>query len=246
MLRFVTAADVTPSEFSDWYIFNTWLQRKTSQRINLHIPITFQELQQRIEADNADMVYANPYDAAMMVRNHGFVPLARPDNLSDEIVIISKKDSPLQTFTDISSGCRIALTDDRDVRMIGLILIEPADCNEENVNFIPKKNSVAVVKSVISGEADIGFILTKSYDAFSGLVTRQLRELIRSEISVINHSLMVKPIVLEKIPNLVNILTSMHHTANGKPILDKFGINEWLPVEQEETEFMIDLMETLK
>lgn len=139
MLKFVTAADVTPVEFSDWYIFNTWLQRKTGQRINLHIPVTFEELQSRIKTENADIVYANPYDAAMLVREHGFIPIVRPDNQTDEIVIVTQKNNSINTFTDISDGCRIALTDDRDVHMIGMILIEPADCNEDNVNFIAKK-----------------------------------------------------------------------------------------------------------
>lgn len=94
--------------------------------------------------------------------------------------------------------------------------------------------------------ADIGFILTKSYDTFSRLITSQLRELIRSQISVLNHTLMIKPEVLRQTPNLSAILTNMHNTTTGKSILQKFGINEWLTVATEETEFMIDLMETLK
>lgn len=246
MHRFVTAADVTPSEFSDWYLFNTWLQRKTEQQINLHIPVTFQELHARIEANQADMVYANPYDAAMLVRDHDFIPIARPDNQTDEVVIITHKDSELVDFTKIPPPCRIALTDDRDVHMIGMILIEPADLDDSSIELIHCKRNIAVAKNVMNKEADIGFLLTKSYDTFSRLITDNLRELVRSQISVINHTLMVKPNVLNEVPNLAEILTDMHNTPNGKPILDKFGINEWLHVEPEETEFMIDLMETLK
>lgn len=246
MLNFSTAADVIPTEFPNWYIFNTWLQKATKQNIRLRIPISFDELQQTIQNEQADIIYANPYDAAMLVRDYGFVPIARPDNQTDEMVIVTAKDNPITSFTELPAGTRIALTDDRDVRMIGMILIEPADLDENNVKFIPVGSGVVASKRVINKEADIAFIITKSYDIFSPLITRSLRELIRSQISVINHTLMVKPHVLEKIPDLSNILIDMHNTPNGKKILGHFDINHWVSVEQEEVEFMIDLMETLK
>lgn len=246
MLNFSTAADVIPTEFPNWYIFNTWLQKATNQDIRLRIPISFDELQQTIQGEKADIVYANPYDAAMLVRDHGFVPIARPDNQTDEMVIVTAKDNPIESFADLPEGTRIALTDDRDVRMIGMILIEPADLDENNVKFVQVGSGVVASKRVINNDADIAFIITKSYDVFSPLITNSLRELIRSQISVINHTLMVKPHVLEKVPNLPKILTEMHNTPNGKKILGHFDINHWVEVEEEEVEFMIDLMETLK
>lgn len=246
MLKFSTSADVIPSEFPNWYFFNTWLQKATSQNIRIHIPLSFSELHKTIANEEADIVYANPYDAAMLVRDHGFVPIARPDNQTDEMVIVTAKDNPIESFTDLPEGTRIALTDDRDVRMIGMILIEPADLNTDNVEFVQVESGIVACKHVMNKTADIAFILTKSYDAFLPITTNKLQELIRSQISVINHTLMVKPHVLDKIPNLPHILTEMHNTENGQQVLGYFDINQWLAVEDEEVEFMIDLMETLK
>lgn len=246
MFNFTTAADVIPTEFPNWYIFNTWLQKAVNHNIRLRIPISFSELHQVIKEEQADIAYANPYDAAMLVRDHGFVPIVRPDNQTDEMVIVTAKNNPIDSFTELAPGTRIALTDDRDVRMIGMILIEPADLNEDNVNFVQVESGVVASRRVINNDADIAFILTKSYDIFSPLITNSLRELIRSQISVINHTLMVKPHVLDKIPDLPKILTEMHTNAGGKKILDYFSINQWVAVEDEEVEFMIDLMETLK
>lgn len=246
MLKFMTGADVTPREFSDWYLFNTWMQKQIGEKIRLDIPINVRDVQQHIENDNVDIVYANPYDAAMLVRDHNYVPVARPDNQNDEVVIITQKNNPIEDFTALKKRCKIALTDDRDVKMIGMILIEPADLNEDNVKFLEVGNGVVAAKQVINGKADIGFILSRSYDTYSRLITGSVRELIRSQISVINHALMVKPHVLEKVPNLQEILSKMHEDKLGKSILEGFGMHAWLPVEQEDVEFMIDLMETLK
>lgn len=246
MLNFTTAADVIPTEFPNWYIFNTWLQKATSRNIRLTIPLSFSELHQIVKDEQTDIVYANPYDAAMLVRDHGFVPIVRPDNQTDEMVIVTAKSNPINSFTELPAGTRIALTDDRDVRMIGMILIEPADLNEDNIEFIQVESGVVASKRVLNNDADIAFIITKSYDIFSPLITNSLRELIRSQISVINHTLMVKPHVLEEIPKLPQILTEMHNTDSGQQVLGYFGMNHWVAVEDEEVEFMIDLMETLK
>jgi len=37
----------------------------------------------------------------------------------------------------------------------------------------------------------------------------------------------------------------MHKTDKSKKILDDLGINHWEPIDVEEAEFMIDLMDTL-
>lgn len=246
MLKMITSADVTPKEFSNWYLFNTWLQNNTEQKIHLDIPISFEDLHQHIEKGDTDIVYANPYDAATLVRDHQFIPVVRPDNQTDEVVIVTAADNPISDFIALESGTRVALTDDRDVKMIGMILIEPADLHADNIEFISVDSPVAVAKKVLDGHADVGFILSKAYDAFSSLITDDLKVLVRSEISVINHTLMVKQHVLDAIPNFPAILSEMHENAAGKNVLAGFGINHWLPVQKEEVEFMIDLMETLK
>ncbi len=246
MLKMLTSADVTPKEYSDWYLFNTWLQRKLDGRVHLDIPISVDDLHRRVDNDDVDIIYANPYDAAMLIREKGFVPIARPNNKADEMVIVTSVDNPVEDFTCLQPGCKIALTDDRDVKMIGMILIEPADLNSDNVEFMVVENGVVVAKNVMNGDADIGFILTKSYDTFSHLITDSLRVLIRSQISVINHTIMVKPEVLKQIPNLSDILVDMDKDPAGKQILESFDIDCLMPVDYEEAEFMIDIMDTLK
>ncbi len=246
MLKMLTSADVTPKEYSNWYLFNTWLQRQLDSRVHLDIPISVDDLHRRVDADDVDIIYANPYDASMLIREKGFVPLVRPENKNDEMVIVASANNPIEDFTCLQPGCKIALTDDRDVKMIGMILIEPADLNSDNVEFMVVENGVVVAKKVMNGDADIGFILTKSYDTFSHLITDSLRVLIRSHIGVINHTLMVKPKMLEEIPNLAEILLNMHKDPAGKEILNSFNVEHWLSVEKEEAEFMIDIMDTLK
>lgn len=55
---------------------------------------------------------------------------ARPLGQSDEMVIAAAAGSPLQRVEDLRPGLCIALTDSRDIRLIGLRLLEAADLSE--------------------------------------------------------------------------------------------------------------------
>ncbi len=246
MFTLVTSADVTPAEFSDWYMLNTWLQKKTKQTIHLHIPISFAELQQKIEEESADIIFVNPYDTAMLVRDNHYIPIVRPDKLMDEVVVVTSKDSDMDDFTQLQTGCRIALTDDKNVRMLGLMLIEPADLSADNLHFVSAISPVAVAQKVIKGKADLGFILTKAYDRFSDLLKRDLKTLIFSKINLFNHTIIAKEQVLEVLPQLPFLLAKMHTDPRGQAILNHLHIGRWHLVELEQVESMMDVIETLR
>lgn len=246
MFVFSTAANVPAKEYSDWYLFNTWLQKATNQHFRLEIPVGYQALQQAIEQESIDMIYASPSDTTTLVRKHGFVAVARPKYRFDEVVVLTYVDNPIKDFVALERGCRIALTGDEDVRMIGMILIEPADLDSTNVELVAAENGVVVAKKVMQADADIGFVLARTYETFSPVIKRALKVLIRSDISVINHTLLAKPHVVEAIPNLEQLFADMHIFSLGREIMENLGMGNWVAVEQEEVEFMIDLMETLK
>ncbi len=78
------------------------------------------------------MIYANPSDAALLVREKGFVGVARPCGLSDEAVVVVPSDSPAQRVEDLAPNIRVAATDHPDVKMMGMIMLEPANIGRDN------------------------------------------------------------------------------------------------------------------
>ena len=80
---FTVSPDFTPDHLSGWFIFNTWLQRALSEAFHLELYDDFLSQREAIQADQIDLIYANPYDAAMLVRDKGFTPLVKPVGHSD-------------------------------------------------------------------------------------------------------------------------------------------------------------------
>ncbi|MCB1788752.1 MAG: phosphate/phosphite/phosphonate ABC transporter substrate-binding protein [Gammaproteobacteria bacterium] len=237
--------DFSPDHISGWYIFNTWLQRKLDLPIHLEMFDDFVSQRSAIAEDKIDIIYANPFDASMLVREKGFVPIARPAGKADEAVIVVNAESSTLHVEDLQPGARIATTDDPHVHMMCMIMLEPADLNKDNLEFIRCGGYVLVAKALFQGNADAGFFLSEAYDDLSDAIKKNLRVVVRSQISVIEHVLLAGPRLAERHADIASALVSMGSDPKGPGVLQSLGFDNWEPVSQEDTEFMIDLMDTL-
>ena len=129
-LNLLIAPDFAPEHFAGWHMLNTLLQKKSGQGVSLLTPASAAEQSELIASGKVDMVYANPFDAAEMINERGFRVIARPVDKPDEMVIAASADSALGAVPDLKPDCKIALTDNRDVKLIGLRLLETADQTE--------------------------------------------------------------------------------------------------------------------
>lgn len=246
-LQLTVSPDFSPDHIAGWYVFNTWLQRQLGVRIHLELYDDFDTQRKAIAADQVDLIYANPYDAAMLVREKGFVAVAAPVDRPDEAVIAVPAESAVQHVEDLRPGSRVAVTRDPDVNLIGMIMLEPADLKRDSVVLQQVNSYVLVAKQLLQGKADCGFFLKEAFDDLSGPIQRQLRPLVASQISVVRHVLMAGPRMREHLPVLTDLLLKMHSggAETGARVLEALGLKAWEAQDQEDTEFMIDFMDTL-
>lgn len=237
--------DFAPDHISGWYFFNTWLQRQLDVGVHLELYDCFEQQRKDIRDNKVDLIYANPYDASMLVREMGFKAIARPQARPDETVIAVHVDSPISTVEELKEGITVATTDDPDVHTMGMIMLEPADLDGSNVTTKEVDTYVIVAKNLLKGEVDVGFFLKDGFDELSDLIKSQMKVLVSSQISVVHHALLVGPTMQEFIPRLEERLFSMHEDEKGSGVLQSMNLEAWEPMTEEETEFMIDLIDTL-
>lgn len=243
--QFTVSPDFPPDKISGWFIFNTWLQQRLGAEIHLELYGSFQQQRAAIAAGGVDLIYANPYDAAMLVREHRFAGLARPGNRSDEAIIVVRADNPAQKVEDLQTGIRVAATDDPDINMMGMILLEPADLDSSRVTRVECDAYVLVAKQLLTGKADVGIFLSDAYDGLSPFIRNDLRPLVRSEIAVVQHGLFVGPRMVSRHGDILEALLSMNSDPRSQSVLQALGVSEWHAMDSEDVEFMIDLIDTL-
>jgi len=244
--NFTISPDFSPAKLSGWFIFNTWLQRQLGEAIHLDLYDDFETQRAGIAADKFDLIYANPYDATVLVREKGFVPIAMPSGHSDEAIVAVADSSPIQCVEDLQPGLRVSSTDDPDVNMMCMIMLEPADLNKSNITNSHRDTYVLVAKDLIRGDAGAGFFLAETYQKLSKVVQSQLRCLVQSQIHVISHVLLIGPKLAHRRDDMQHLLANMQSAPAGAGVLDSLGFESWSVVEDEDTEFMIDLMDTLE
>ena len=243
--QFTVSPDFSPDHLSGWYIFNTWLQRQTGENIHLEMYDDFATQRQAIKEDKIDLIYANPFDATMLVREKGFLPLVKASDESDEAVIAVSDSSEITSVEELKPGVKVAFTDDPDVRLMGMIMLEPADLDSTNIIPVPSDTYILVAKNLIQQKTDAGIFLAEAFDDLSSMIKKQLKVLVRSQIDVIHHDLMIGPRLQHKREEIQQRLIEMNNDDKAKGVLTSLGFSAWEKVSDEEMEFMIDLMDTL-
>jgi phosphonate transport system substrate-binding protein len=242
---FTVSPDFSPDRLSGWYIFNTWMQRQLGVDIHLELYDDFCAQRVATYSNKIDLIYANPFDAAMLVREKGFLPLVKPAGLLDEALIAVSENSLIEKLEHLTANVKVAMTEDPNVNMIGMMLLESANLNNSNVEKNVYDSYILVAKSLLRGNDEVGVFLAGAFDDLSNMVKKQLRVLLRSQIEEIHHSLMVGPKLAAKREEIKAILIGMNQTEKGQGVLDSLGFKAWVEVDDEEMEFMIDLMDTL-
>lgn len=247
-LNFLVAPDFPPQNFAGWHMFNTVLQKRSGMHLRLVMPQNATEQAKLLQDGAVDVLYANPFDAAELIRDHGYVPFARPINRSNEMVIAtSAAAEQMHSVEDLPSGSKIALTANHDVKLIGLRLLEPADLTEQDIRWELVESYQAVARLLIQGKVDAGFFLATAYHALSKMTKNQLKPLIESSLKDISHVLLAHPSVQADIAVIQEAMLGIGKQAGDQDVLEAMGLHEGLErMEQEDAEFMIDLMDTLR
>ena len=237
--------DFSPERFAGLHMFNTLIQKRANLNMHLNIPASHAEQETLIEAGDIQIIYANPFDAAALIREQGYRAVARPIGKSDEMVIAAAANSDINHLDDIHKGATVAMADNRDVKLIGLRLLEAVDIEESDLNWDITETYQAAARKVIKGDAQAAFFLAEIFHSFSRLTKSQLSVLIESDLADISHVLLIK----DDFPDaqiFIEAILDLHSDDDGKEALTELGMPEGFEaMSEEDAEFMIDLMQTL-
>ncbi len=243
--HFTVSPSISPNALSGWSMFNTWMQRVLNQAIHFEQYDSFEKQRQAIIDDKIDIIYANPFDASLLAREKGFLPVATVNNQHDEAVVAVPKASGITTVTDLKPGVRVRSTDAPHVQTMGMIILEAAELSMDNVDYENRDTYVLVAKELLRGQADVGIFLADSYAGFSPIITESLNSLVSGDIQLVRHALMISPKLAELQKPMREVLTADKRIPVAESAMETLKFDRWQIFDQEAVEFMIDLISTL-
>ncbi len=245
--RFAISPDVHARDLPTWFVLNTRLQRALGRPGRATVHDDFGALHRACAAGEVDLVYANAADTVELVREHGFLPVVRPREVADEAVVVVSATGPVTDLDDVPDRLTVAATDAPDVERICRILLEPADLDAGAIDLTVLRNYVLVAKAVITGQVEAGFFLRRAHDNLSATTRGMLRPLISSRIHVVSHCLLLAPGLAELREPLRDFLHTLSRDPAEQSTLAELGApHGWQPANEDDVEFMVDLMDALK
>ncbi|PIT52464.1 hypothetical protein BHC44_04335 [Snodgrassella alvi] len=247
MLSLMVVPDYLPDQFSTWYLLNNYLQKKSDQNISLLMPPSFDEVKTQQEKEKVSMLFVNPFSAGNYVREQGYLPLVKPKNKSDEIVIVTAADSDINDIEDLKGNVELALSNNEDANFIGLRLLEPANLSDDEITIKRKDNFLMVASGVIRHHAKVGIVQADVYESFNSVTKNQLKVLLKSRINEVSHVMLYHPDVAAKAEPLQEILCKMADDPDGANVVKALGFPEgFAELSKEDMEFMIDVVDTMR
>ena len=229
-------------QLTGWYYLNTLLQRTLGRTVSLSVE-DFEDgaATGRTRAHAPALVFARPFDACALMQQHGYLPVARPQDDCDEVSLIVRHDDARAALADFA-GAQVATALERSfVFVLGRFFCD--ECGLDSAG-LPRRfagSEIAALKMLLSGQAELLFMSSRGHERLSALARAGTRVLERSETRVASHLLLLHPSCQALVQPLREALTGLAQHDKGRQALQDLGMNGWDVPAPEEVEMLLML-----
>jgi len=213
-----------------WFNFAYYLTQTLKKSFLFEKSLDFPDFHQQLTSSG--IVYANPQDSVKLIKEHGYLPVARPSNLSDEIIFIANKKFDAPKVTDLTDKT-VASVDSMMVTKVGIKCLLENNINPANIE--PKESWMAVVKSIFRNETDYAMIYKDFYEGLNNLSKSGLQKIGETTDGTIHHNLLVSPQFADVVDIIQNCLVQMHENSEkSREVLAALNIEKLVAVSKDE------------
>ncbi len=218
-------------QLTGWYLLNTYLQRRLTRAIH------FEQSVDKIDPSQTDLLFAKPFEACLMMKKHGFVPIMRPIAEVDEVVILTRADDE-RALNDYSGVMVSTATEDSFVYLLGRFLCDEHGLDSSKFEFDFAGNEIKALQNLLRKKSDLLFMLKKTYEGLSSFSRNNVRKLDESVTDFACHLFCVAPHLKAESQALVDVLAEMSNDEQGKEILKDIQLQGWNKPEADELQLL--------
>lgn len=225
-LNFVASLQ-SGQQLTGWYLLNTYLQRRMKKAIH------FEQITETLDGNAADLLFAKPFEACLMIKQYGFIPIMRPIAEADEVVILARVDDT-RTLQDYEHTCVGTATKDSFVYLLGRFLCDENGLDSAAFTFDFAGNEIKALQMLIRKKCDLVFMLKKTFESLSSFSRNNVRKLDESRTDFACHLFCIAPHLKEEGIALSEILMDMENDDHGRQTLQDIQIQGWNKPEEGE------------
>ncbi len=219
----------TGQQLSGWYLFNTYLQRRMQRAIHFEQSHAGQD----ITSEPSDLLFAKPFEACSLIQQRGFIPLMRPIGEADEVVILVREDDN-RCLTDLETTKVVTASQGSFVYLLGRLLCDESELDSSSLDYHFAGNEIKALQLLIRKQADVLFMLKKTYEGLSSFSRKNTRLLDQSATDFAFHLFCIAPYLNDCSDSLNQIFLGMEADEQGRQILKDIHLQGWCRPEQGE------------
>lgn len=236
-LNFMASLQVG-AQLSGWYLLNTYLQRRLQRAIH------FEQLPagRELGREAVDLLFAKPFEACAMIRQRRFTPLLRPLGEADEVVIVMRSADPRQ-LAEMDTVRAVTASEGSFVYLLGRFLCDENGLDSGSFQHHFAGNEIKALQMLLKEQADVLFMLRKTYYGLSNLTRANTRVVDESDTQFAYHLLCAAPEIADLGESLSQVFTGMEADDQGKGILKDIQLEGWCVPEAGELAMLMRLYE---
>ena len=228
----------TGAQLSGWYLLNTYLQRRLQHAIHLEqLPAGHD-----ITHENVDLLFAKPFEACAMISRRDYVPLLRPLGEADEVVIVMRADDG-RALASLAAPQVVTASQGSFVYLLGRFLCDENGVDSAGFQYSFAGNEIKALQMLLKNQADLLFMLKKTYYGLSGLTRKSTRVVDESDTGFAFHLFCIHNRVAELREPLVKTLTEMSGDEQGKGVLKDIQLEGWCAPEEGDVRMLLDVFQ---
>ena len=224
MLNLLITPDFPPDFFAHGHMLHTQLQRALDTTIHLQTPAGYREQQEWIDGETIALVYANPFDAGSLMRDKGYIALAKPDLPSDQVLVVANAQSAFATLGDLPADSRVLVTANYDIQAIGLDILQGTAITADTVQWLPTRTFPELARRLMANEAEIGLFLASSFRSLNAGTQGSLKILFETEFEDFGHVMLLHPDFADQADKLRAALLNMAQSPVSQMTLADLGM----------------------
>ncbi|MGZ8216399.1 PhnD/SsuA/transferrin family substrate-binding protein [Methylomagnum sp.] len=226
------------AQLTGWYLLNTYLQRRLQRAIHFEQIPAGHELAQ----ESVDILFAKPFEACAMIQKRNYIPLLRPTGEADEVVIVMRANDD-RKLADIPNARAVTASQGSFVYLLGRFLCDENGLDTSSFQHQFAGNEIKALQMLLKDQADVLYMLKKTYRGLSGLTRNQTRVLDESDTQFAFHLLLASPQIGEFKDTLTKTFTEMGEDDQGKTILKDIQFEGWCVPQEGELSMLMRLFE---
>jgi hypothetical protein len=208
-----------------WFMVSQYLSSHAGVSVRLDLSLDFTDFHDKFM--ESGFIYANPNDSLRLMAE-GYLPLARPDGLFDEVVFIASAKQVSPAFESLR-GATVASVASMFPSNLALTLLDDAKIAPVKVEDCG--SWMSVVRNVAQEKFAYGFVYKDFFDQLSGYSRGNVNAFYHSDEKAAFHMLLLNPGFKEYREAIQGALLSMQNDKYGAEILEGLNIKHWIAVD---------------